>query len=243
MNLANFSKDSRTARALVAGFSATTAATFLLFLSHLAVMLLARLEPNSIYSNMADNPLVNGASGAIYLAVTLHFVMGLFLALIYAHLWRPRVRGSAAVRGMTFALFPWFLSCTVLFPFFGLGAFALGLGAGILPAAGSLLLHLVYGFTLSLAYQPSAYNLSRRTSRTEFEEDLHAVRQAKGGALGLLTGATVGSCIGLAGIFTFGLGGLQMAGMPGSWLLLALLFGCCSMGLLVGLLAGAPRTA
>ena len=207
MNLASFSKDSRTARALVAGFSATTAATFLLFLSHLAVMLLARLEPNSIYANMADNPLVNGASGAIYLAVTLHFVMGLFLALVYAHLWRPRVGGSAAVRGMTFALFPWFLSCTVLFPYFGLGAFATGLGAGILPAAGSLLLHLAYGFTLSLAYEPSAYNLSR-SSAQEFQEDRHAVRQAKGGALGLLTGATVGSCVGLAGIFTFGLGGL-----------------------------------
>lgn len=212
----------------------------MLLLSHLAVLLLARLEPYGLFARMADSALVNGASANIYSTVILHFGVGTFLAILYAKYWEPRIAGSALQKGLSFSLIPWLGTCVFLFPLSGAGMFASGLRAGAIPVLGSLFLHLIYGLVLSVTYQPGAYNLSVPSPLTVEEERRQAERQARGGAIGLLGGTIIGSLIGIVATLTLGLAQLQVASMPSTWLLAALLFGSCCLGVLVGLLSGAP---
>ena len=201
---------------------------------------MARLEPFGLFARMADSALVNGASNNIYFAVILHFVMGLGLAVAYAHYWEPRIAGAAYIKGLSFSIIPWLGTCFFFFPVFGAGMFAMKLNAGAIPVLGSLLLHLVYGFVLSLAYKPSAFHINLPSSLNRDESRRQADSQARGGAIGLLGGSIIGATAGVAATLALGLSQLQVANMPSSWILAALLFGCSCMGILIGLISGAP---
>lgn len=203
------------------------------------VMLGARLFPSSWLAGMAQNPLVNGVSEYLYLAVMGHFAVGLTLAGIYAMFWEPKMQGSDLSKGLTFALIPWALSVTVFFPLTGAGFLGYALEAGPLPALGNLVLHMCYGALLGICYGPVGERWGMKPNESQKEQ---ADRAARGGALGLLGGVSLGAAFALGMTFVVGPAALHLAALPLSWFYMTSLFTFCSLGLLVGLWTGAtPR--
>ena len=86
------------------------------------------------------------------LASVLFFLTGVLWAIAYAAWFEPRLRGPDWLKGMAFSLLPTAASWLVVLPALGAGPLGLGLGAGLVPAAGELLRHLSYGAALGLAY-------------------------------------------------------------------------------------------
>ena len=92
--------------------------------------------------------------GAAFVPVAgvLFCLAGLLWAIPYAMWAEPRLRGPDWLRGLTFALLPTVTSWLVVLPALGAGPLGLGLGAGLVPAAGELVRHLLYGAALGLVY-------------------------------------------------------------------------------------------
>jgi membrane protein DedA with SNARE-associated domain len=86
------------------------------------------------------------------LAAVVFFLAGILWAIGYAAWAEPRLRGPDWLKGATFALLPTGVSLLVVLPLLGAGPLGLGLQAGLVPAAGELVRHLLYGAALGLAY-------------------------------------------------------------------------------------------
>src|SRR5205823_3461724 len=104
--------------------------------------------------NLTHNKVLDLAQSALYLSIGVHFAVGLVLALVYAYIVEPRMWGPGWIRGSLFAIVPWVFSVVVFFPLVGGGFLGVGLGAGPLAFLGNLVLHVVYGATLGLMYEP-----------------------------------------------------------------------------------------
>jgi len=91
-------------------------------------------------------------SAFVPVASVLFFLAGILWAFAYALWFEPRLPGRDWLKGMAFSLLPTLVSWLVVLPLLGAGPLGLALGAGLLPAAGELLRHLVYGAALGLAY-------------------------------------------------------------------------------------------
>jgi membrane protein DedA with SNARE-associated domain len=85
-------------------------------------------------------------------AGVLFFLAGILWALPYALWLEPRLVGPDWLRGALFSLVPTAVAWLVVLPGLGAGPFGLGLGAGLVPAAGELVRHLLYGTALGLVY-------------------------------------------------------------------------------------------
>jgi membrane protein DedA with SNARE-associated domain len=85
-------------------------------------------------------------------AGTLFFLAGVLWAVPYALWAEPRLRGPDWLKGATFSLLPTAASLLVALPLLGAGPLGLGLEAGLVPAAGEVARHLLYGGALGLAY-------------------------------------------------------------------------------------------
>jgi membrane protein DedA with SNARE-associated domain len=85
-------------------------------------------------------------------ASALFFLTGIAWAFAYARWFEPRLRGPDWLKGMVFSLLPTVVSWLVVLPALGAGPLGLGLQAGLVPAVGELLRHLIYGGALGLAY-------------------------------------------------------------------------------------------
>jgi hypothetical protein len=92
-----------------------------------------------------------GAEGVLLGAIALHVGTQLLWAVVYAHLAR-RLPRPDWVGGLLFALFPLAFSLWVVLPALGTGLAGLDLGMGLVPLAGELLRHAIYGGSLSTAY-------------------------------------------------------------------------------------------
>ena len=75
------------------------------------------------------------------------YVFGGVFAILFDYL-----SGSPAMRGVYFCLAIWVLLMLTAFPLLGHGFFGFGRGLGPTPAATTLLLHLVYGLALGIAF-------------------------------------------------------------------------------------------
>ena len=91
-------------------------------------------------------------SAFVPVASVLFLLAGILWAIAYALWVEPRLRGPDWLKGMAFSLLPTLVTWFVVLPLLGAGPLGLGLGAGLVPAAGELLRHLVYGAALGLAY-------------------------------------------------------------------------------------------
>lgn len=83
--------------------------------------------------------------------ILFHVLVGILLALIYAWLFEPRLKGSGQRRGVLFAQLPWILHSAVLMPLVGNG-FA---GYHVLPLVGIawfFVANAVYGALLGFCY-------------------------------------------------------------------------------------------
>jgi membrane protein DedA with SNARE-associated domain len=75
------------------------------------------------------------------------------LALLYAAVAEPRLRGSAGLRGLQFAVLPWLASGLLVLPLLGAGPFGLELGVGWVPAVGEAVRCAFFGAALGVLYR------------------------------------------------------------------------------------------
>jgi len=204
------------ARAVTSGFFATVLTTVVFLIAYWIAAAVG--SPNAsapIFLRwtwaLANNVVTREVQTALPLAVLLHFLAGIALAVVYAALAEPRLSGPGWRRGLLFSLLPWALSLVVFLPIVGGGFLGLGLGAGPLPIVGNLILHLVYGATLGqLCLPESDHPVGEHVEAIGLAE-LAALVQARrtmaaGIIFGLLLGALVGLLLGIA--FAPGLGPL-----------------------------------
>ncbi len=101
---------------------------------------------------MPEMPIGNMLAGfmgiPVWMGWVMHFVIGAVLAAAYVITWKNRLPGSAVVKGMLFALIPFFMAQIIVMPMMGAGLFSGNTPAPMMMVMGSLLGHLVYGAVL-----------------------------------------------------------------------------------------------
>jgi putative flippase GtrA len=136
-------RQDRLARAIIAGFVAATAMLFGFILAYLLASLLGTIELEESkrgaiairewFNALTNNPLIDLARPSPYLAVLVHFIIGIVFAVVYAYIFEPRLTGPGWQRGLSFPLSrgscPWWFSCRQL----GGGFLGLGIGPGRYP--------------------------------------------------------------------------------------------------------------
>ncbi|MBI2303310.1 MAG: hypothetical protein HYU86_00995 [Chloroflexi bacterium] len=145
-------------RAVVGGFLGTLAMTALLYMGPL--MGFPPMDIPALLGTM----FVNDMGAAFWLGLVMHFLIGsMFLALVYAYLVAPRLKGPGWLRGALYSLFPWLAMMVMVLPMMnmihplistgsmmGPGFFAANLGP--MGAVGALIGHLIYGIVLGAYY-------------------------------------------------------------------------------------------
>lgn len=180
---------------IMAGFAATIVMSILLVAAYLITGFIGDENGGTIsrwFYHLSHNDLTDGVYDIPIAAFSVNLLAGLAWAMVYAGLVEPRLKGPGWWRGMLFALVPWLLSLVVFFPAVGGGFFGADLDAGPLPAAGNLLLHLIYGAILGTVY------CIPEVSSVTAEDRRAAQLENNGTALGLVIGLTGGLIIGAA---------------------------------------------
>jgi uncharacterized membrane protein YagU involved in acid resistance len=134
------------ARAAAAGFVGTGLMTALLL-----------VEPSVGLPKIAMGQILSTSLGTTSAHLTIgpavgwamHFVIGMFLALVYAAVFDGRLPGTALTRGMLYGVLVFLVAQLVFMPLVGGGIFSRG-DTELL--AGSLLGHLVYGGSMGWIY-------------------------------------------------------------------------------------------
>lgn len=135
-------------KGMYAGFIATIALSVIMVIKALMGML-PKMNAIKMLAGMAHGYLGLPMTPAI--GWVLHFLIGsviwgLFFALLY-----HRLPGrAAAVKGIAFGTFAWFLMMVIVMPMTGAGLFGLHIGIGA-PVA-TLVLHWIYGAVLGAVY-------------------------------------------------------------------------------------------
>src|SRR5581483_5840055 len=130
------------------------------------------------FGGLIHNPLVDLTQSNLYLAIGVHFGIGLVWAVIYAAVFEPRLWGPGWQRGGIFSLLPWLLSLLIFLPLTGGGFLGAAMNAGPLPILGNFVLNLVFGATLGLVYGPFGDVLFRADSAEvglSDEDDVRAI--------------------------------------------------------------------
>lgn len=143
-------------RAIPAGLIGTAAMTALLL-----------VEPSVGLPEIAIGQILSTALGLApaYLTIgpavgwSIHFLVGIAFALVYANVFDKRLPGRALVRGAIYGILVFVLAQLVFMPLVGGGVFSRGDSQMI---AGSLLGHLVYGGVVGWIY--GLQSASRRPS-------------------------------------------------------------------------------
>jgi membrane protein DedA with SNARE-associated domain len=139
---------------VIAGLLGTATAALVL---NLALYVLAALDQaGPTEALLALGGLVGrraGASPLVVLAVgmSLYAVLGLGWAVLYARIER-RLPRPDWLGGLLFALAPLAVSLLVILPLAGAGVAGLGLGMGLVPLAGEVLRHAIYGWALAVSF-------------------------------------------------------------------------------------------
>lgn len=149
---------------------------------------------------LVHNPVAERTADGVVLAIGANLAVGLALALVYAWFVEPRLDGPSWWKGMRFALVAWLLSLIVFLPLMGGGVFGMAIGAGPLPVVGNLVLHLVYGAVLGLAYAEASEDWLDDTET----DRANAASAERGAALGIVAGLVVGAVVGWAAAPVFG---------------------------------------
>jgi hypothetical protein len=230
-------------RAILAGFCGSMIALVILLFAYIFAQILGKgMGQDSIFYSLAYNDLTRTVSHNLLVTLLIHFVLGITFALAYAKIANGLPGHNSWKSGILFGLGLWLLSAIVFFPLVGAGFFALSLGAGLAPVAGSLVLHLVYGSMLGLVYSPYFDSVSvNRVAQQGATGGLEASpTPEKAAALGILGGAGIGAVLALVGWLMAGHAHI-VSGVPLDYALLALVFFCIGAGMLVGFWTGAPE--
>jgi hypothetical protein len=143
------------------------------------------------FAALVSNDLINRIGDGVAIGLVLNLILGLVWAIVYARWFVERLPGAGWQRGMLFSLLPWLLSLLVFFPATNLGFFGSELDAGFLPAAGNLVLHLIYGAVLGTLYRADVGAHAGDASPLDVDIDLtpHGSRAI---TVGMLGGAVLG---------------------------------------------------
>lgn len=219
---------------ILAGFLATFAMTVVLVAAYWLADAIGDASGNALQRwsyALVNNPVAERTADGVILAIGANLAVGLVLALAYAWYVEPRLDGPSWWRGLRFALIPWLLSLIVFLPLMGGGVFGMDIGAGPLPILGNLILHLVYGAALGLAYAEASEDWLDDTE----SDRANAANAERGAALGVVAGLVVGVVVGWAAAPMFD----DMAGRPLTTIGIA--FVGAAIGLGVGSFAGMNR--
>lgn len=124
-------------RAMLSGFVATLAMTFLGF---------AATRLGIPFLNWAKT--LGHSTGGAMTGYFLLFIGGVLIAMIYVALFHERLPGSSWKRGLFFAFVMWLATGAALAPLFGMGFFM----GGVLVALGTLMTYMLYGGILGYLY-------------------------------------------------------------------------------------------
>ncbi|MFA5506931.1 MAG: hypothetical protein WC314_15855 [Vulcanimicrobiota bacterium] len=222
-------------RAIVAGFCASAASALVLLFSHILARIIHEGTNGSAFGALIDNSLTMQASSNLYLALGLHFFIGIGLGYLYMHL-RKYLPEDTLTAGVVFMTPPFLASVLLLYPLTGGGFFGLEYGAGMLPVVGSLVLHAVYGITMVGLYEKVgslSHGMSQRSGRPLPRTSYwHA-------ATGILYGAFIGMAV-AASLWFLVRDSLVVPGLPLEFTLMALVYFFSTAGLLVGFWTGNP---
>ena len=180
---------------VLAGFLATFAMTVVLVAAYGLASAVGTSDGNALQQwlwALVHNPVAERTADGVLLAIGANLAVGLALSLVYARLVEPRLTGPGWWKGVRFALIPWLLSLVVFLPLMGGGLLGMDIGAGALPILGNLILHLVYGAVLGLAYAEAA------------EDWLDDTDADRGNAAAAERGAAAGVVVGLVPGFILG---------------------------------------
>jgi uncharacterized membrane protein YagU involved in acid resistance len=101
---------------------------------------------------MPKMPIGNMLAGFMGIPVALgwiaHFMIGVVLAAAYVVIWKDRLSGKPAVKGLLFSLIPFIMAQVIVMPMMGAGFFSANTPTPITMVMGSLIGHLVYGAVL-----------------------------------------------------------------------------------------------
>lgn len=224
--------------AVLAGFVGTVLAGITVLVAYAGSLWLGAILPDTVggaFAALTRNAATEVVGDAFAGALTLHFVVGLLLALGYGAV-VPRLSGPGWRRGVFFALAPWTLSVGVLLPALGGGPFGLGLGAGLLPAIGNLVAHVVYGAALGAVY-------ACRGIPDLAEPDEASMLACAGAERGIVIGVVLGGALGAAAAVALGLLAVgEAARAPGTTLLVGTAGGA-TLGGFVGSFLGLSQGA
>ncbi len=132
---------------ITAGFIATVALSILM-LAKSMMGLMPQVDPIADIVKVADG--LTGATLPKPAGWIGHFLIGsVAWGVIYTAL-EPHLPGSAVVRGLIFGVLAWLAMMVVFMPMAGHGFFAIALGPMAMMA--TLMLHLVYGAVLGVAF-------------------------------------------------------------------------------------------
>jgi hypothetical protein len=186
--------------ALLAGFVASVAMVMAFAAAFVAALVLSRLPVPILadwFHGLTSNRLIDVAGPNLYAATAVFLAGGLIWALLFTHVFEPRLHGPAWQRGVQFALIPCLFSLVIVMPLVGGGLLGFGLGAGPLPILGNLILHVVYGAVLGTVWG-SAESVIDRPLRAAYSEDLRNSRLSEmGAARGLGIGLALGLVVGV----------------------------------------------
>ena len=180
---------------VLAGFLATFAMTVVLVAAYGLASAVGRTDGNALqrwFWALVNNPVAQRTGDGVLLAIGANLAVGLAFSLVYARFIEPRLSGPSWWKGLRFALILWLLSLVIFLPLMGGGLFGMDIGAGVLPILGNLILHLVYGSVLGLAYAEAA------------EDWLDDTDADRGNAAAAERGAAAGVVIGLIPGFILG---------------------------------------
>ena len=177
--------------ALITGFAATIAMTIAVIAGYWVARGLGDETGNTVQQwlyALHNNSLTESTQERVVIAIAANLGIGIGWAILYGYSFAPRLEGPNWRRGMVFSLIPFALSVLIFFPIVGAGILGRDLGAGPLPVAGNLILHLLFGAILG-----SLYAVDLESWLDGSESDLHHNRSAESGAAyGMIIGAQVG---------------------------------------------------
>lgn len=176
---------------IISGFIATFSMTVSIAVAWIAANGIGESNGTTVqrwFDALSHNELTRQVGDRFFVGMLLNLGMGLVWALIYARAAEPALHGPGWSRGALFSILPFILTITIFFPLAGIGLFAKDIHAGILPVAGALILHLIYGAVLG-----SLYAIEGGAWLTDAEGEAEAAESAERGAvIGIIAGTILG---------------------------------------------------